>query len=172
MLFSKKGMILLFISAYIPLFLVLSIKIISSEEITLYFILILTLISCFTIKKIDRAFKRIERLNKSFSTEIKVEQEKNEDYIFFIMTYLVPFFGIDMNLNTILAMLVLFLIIGYIYIHSSLFTVNPTLKLIWQYNLYQGVINDKKVIILSKKKLNNGSNRANLVKLSEDVFLV
>lgn len=171
MIFSLKGMVVLFISAYIPLFLIMSIIVFNTDNITLIFIGILTVICCFVIGILNHSLKRLNRLKDGQYTEVKITETRNNDYVVFIMTYLVPFFGININLNTILAMFILFLIIGYIYINTSLFTINPTLMLIWKYNLYQGIIKEKNVFILTKNKLNNGSHTIKLIKISDNAYL-
>lgn len=164
-------MVVLFISAYIPLFLIMSIIVFNTDNITLIFIGILTVICCFVIGILNHSLKRLNRLKDGQYTEVKITETRNNDYVVFIMTYLVPFFGININLNTILAMFILFLIIGYIYINTSLFTINPTLMLIWKYNLYQGIIKEKNVFILTKNKLNNGSHTIKLIKISDNAYL-
>lgn len=163
-------MIVLFISAFVPLFLIMAIKAFNCNFETIMFIYILGIISWADIVILSFMLKRLASLDY-FKNKVTIKETKNNDYIVFIMTYLVPFFGITLDFNTLLAFIVLFTIIGYIYINTSLFTINPTLMLFWKYNLYQGVINENNVFIITKNQLKNGLHELKLIKLSNDVYM-
>lgn len=171
MILNKFGMVFLFLTAYIPLFIVMSIKIFKLDNFPLLIILIFALISEISIFIINEVFKRLEKKIDPTDTNIKINETKNRDYIIFIITYLVPFFGISTDFNTLIALFVLFVFIGYIYINTSLFAINPTLMLIWKYNLYNGVIKGENVIIISKLQLKSGLHTLKLINLSKDVYM-
>lgn len=176
MILNWRGMIWLYISAYTPLFAVLIIKILSWDifqdpyGLVLITILLLIFISIASLLFVNSFLKRAQELDAHWE-EVKINQTKNEDYVIFIMTYLIPFFGIEINISTLAALLLLFIIIGYIYINSSLFSVNPVLNIIWGYNIYSGILYEQPVTILSKSKFRIGENDIKVISLAANIYL-
>lgn len=184
MIFNKTGMIIFFLSAYIPVFLLISIVyflydyyLFVTSKITfdcniILLIFILLIVSIAVISILHFILKRLNGLIKkdSFETEVKITETNNNDYIIFILTYLVPFLNVT-DIKTFLGFLVVFVLIGYLYITTSLFTINPTLKILWKYNLYKGINNDINITIITKNKITNGLHSFKLINLSDNVYM-
>lgn len=86
--------------------------------------------------------------------KVKIDRDINDQYVVFIVTYITPFIGTIKTLNDLIATGILIIVIFSLYISTSLFAINPLLKLIFGYNLYLCTINNKDGILLSKENLN------------------
>jgi len=85
---------------------------------------------------------------------VKIDRDLNEQYVGFIVTYIVPFIGTIRTVNDVISLGILLVVIFALYLTTSLFAVNPLLKLLFGYNLYLCTINNKDGILLSMEKLN------------------
>lgn len=86
--------------------------------------------------------------------KVKIDRDLNDQYVGFIVTYIVPFIGSIKTMNDIVSISILLIVIFSLYLTTSLFAVNPLLKLLFGYNLYLCTINGKDGILLSVEKLN------------------
>ncbi|AEH24469.1 hypothetical protein [Pyrococcus yayanosii] len=142
--------------AYFPLFVVLLIKNLPLKwglfagTILFAFILLLSWSVLCSIRKFSGK-----------PIKVKIDRDLNDQYVGFIVTYIVPFIGAVKTVNDIISMAILLLVIFSLYLSTSLFAVNPLLKLIFGYNLYLCTINNKDGILLSKENL----------KRNEELFL-
>jgi len=81
---------------------------------------------------------------------VEINQNLNDQYLGFIVTYIAPFIGTIKSTNDLIAMLILISVIFSLYLTTSLFAVNPLLKLLFGYNIYLCTINNKEGLLLSK----------------------
>jgi hypothetical protein len=161
----SKG--IFFILAYIPLLIFLEIRFASLD-----WLLVITILSIgLVLFLINRVIKNIVNI-KSPPERIVMIETKNSEYLAFIITYLVPFFGFVPDLRSIIALLLFFIFLGFIYIRTSLFCINPLLNMIWGYNIYEIMIGKKKAFLLAKSSISQGTNMINLVPIiDEEVYL-
>lgn len=104
----------------------------------------------------------ILKSNRQFSVTGKYEKT-GDSIISYIFTYLVPLLSMDINNgNSIIINLLLFILIGVLYVAQDLIYLNPILALLG-FNFY---INDEKIIItkFSLEKLKEFEENENKVK--------
>lgn len=212
---TYRNRIILFISSYLPMYIIIIIQnigslfekgqeILSEKNIGIYniicnknmfilsikgltkfielyiiiFFLLLSFISLHLVKKM------IDNLSayKDEAFSLKVLSIKNANYqyvITYFSAYIFPF--ITINLNTICGMLefvVLWFLIGYIYVKNNLVYINPTLNIIFKYNIYESDLEYEdeeenvsfSAILLSKKERNN-LKRVNVVKEDDEFYI-
>lgn len=165
---GKFEKLILFISSYLPLYLLLIYKewykiienvvkgpviLERSKNIFLLFLLFLITISVFGILRF-----LITKSNKKFSVEENLHSS-GDNVISYIMSYLVPMLSIDVNDHRSLVInLSLFIIIGILYVRNDLVYLNPVLSLLG----YKFYTSDSGVIILTRFSLGQlDSFRAN-----------
>lgn len=163
---NNRSKILLFCLAYLPLVDAIVLKSYNS----CYFAIGLVIFSIIIILLVGLLFRSIKKIIPSAESIIVVEL-KNSEFLTFIVTYLVPFFGFELDLATTASSIIIFFIIGYIYVDTSLFCVNPLLKLVFGYNLYEIGIRSNKAYLLSKSKLAHGEHNLNLNRLGENIYI-
>lgn len=173
---NRKGKILWSIMAYTPLFLVLLLKFIlylfydSSPliEYSIIFSLIITLLCIFLIWMLLVILEPNGNENL-MEIECKINNSSNSDYGIFIVTYLVPFIFVNFSWVDLIPAVVMFIFLIFIYINSPIFAVNPILCL-FGYNIYNAVINDYSVILISKRKLQCKTMSMSLIQYGSDVY--
>src|SRR3989338_4555764 len=70
-----------------------------------------------------------------------------------ISAIIVGFFLVDLNgIKSIVSFSILMVLVAYLYIDTSLFCINPLLKIFFRYNLYQVTLGSKKYCLISKTK--------------------
>lgn len=134
----KPVRLLLFLSSYAPLFLILSMQMLHFENVKhlqnleigmVPTVLILT--GCISILLL---IILLEFLRNAANEPVTVSHidNSNMDVLSYIATYLIPFlwFKFDTYWANISNVLV-FLMIGYLYIHSGMIHINPALSLLW-----------------------------------------
>lgn len=145
---NKFSKFVFFYLAYLPLILILlvlnmdiswSLLFVSIGVIFFGFIIFIPLLR--TIKSVSPTEEKIE-----------VIADNNSTVIGFIVTYISPFLIQFTSLNSVIAFSILVLIIFLIYIETSIFSINPLLKIIFGYNIYEVNVSNKKYHLLSKKK--------------------
>ena len=184
---------MLFVSSYSPLFLITAFISLSDHIIIKFskpylsfinfnlldisillsiFFLILSLVSiAWTLHFI--------KIHKNVGTEPspKIEniQKKDTDIMAYIATYLIPFMNLDFN-NILLTISFLFFIVlvGYIYIFSNLFYINPIFN-IMGYHIYEIEIKNGKYtnskILISYRKDDIIGNVLNVITIDNDIYL-
>jgi len=138
---------------------------------SLSILLIIALFFEFTIFYVNYVLNTIETQLRPSIEVLNVNELKNSEYLTFIITYLVPFMGITMDIQLILALLMFFIFLGLIYMKTSLFCINPLLNLIWHYNVYEITIHNKNAFLLTKCPISYGNQRLQLMKLNEEVYI-
>lgn len=168
-LFGKRNKInnvILFLSSYIPLYMIIIIQnsssliskvqaMISNKEFIVKRLLecteVYVVVFCFLLTVtllilLKRMIRNTEFKNNTNGTSIKVIELKdnNHNYITsYIAVYILPF--ITLNLTTltgILQFLVLFYFIGFIYLKYTMIFINPILNIIFKINIYDAVLED------------------------------
>lgn len=85
--------------------------------------------------------------------EIKEVEDKSNQFLEYIIAYIIPFLGFNLtNLSDLISLSILFVIIGFLYIKSDMIYMNPVLKLL-NYNLYKIKDGKKTSIIISKEDI-------------------
>jgi hypothetical protein len=102
--------------------------------------------------------------------EVREIESINEVSLEYIVTYIIPFLDINFaKPNELLALLFLFMTIGYIYVRSDLFFINPVLNL-FGFNVYKVRTRSASVILISKKNKNQ-LRKERVYELSEGIFV-
>lgn len=150
----------LFISSFLPLYIILIIKFYEFEKSFKYnienhkitFSILITLI---VIAIITFLYFLFCELNSEIS--IGEVENVNSEILTYFITYVVPLITLEEhNVNSILINILLFIVIGIFYVNSNQFYLNVLFTLTG-FNVYQ---DDNKKIIISKKsadKINNQS---------------
>ena len=145
--------LLLFISAYTPLFVILLIKNFDYSQIIFWVIITLLILA-------DVVLLIIFKISKQWTNqEIKINDYTNRtsDALNYVIAYVIAFLAFNINLWQDIASLIILLIVTFvIYINSNLIFVNPLLNLLG-YKFYE-VTNDygNKTIIITKKEVIKG----------------
>jgi len=164
---NKFSKIILFYFAYLPLF---SILIINNIEDTKT--MLITLISAIIVGFIlvFLLFKTIKSIVPS-EEKIIITEFKNSEYLSFLVTYILPFLVDLTSIRIIISFSILLILVAYLYMDTSLFCINPLLKLFFKFNLYQVKMGDKKYYLISKNKHNITSTKLNVKRICEDILI-
>jgi len=140
----------LFLSSYTPLFLIL---ILTKYSLTILIVLgLVSLISNLYLVYIIRLSVKMEG---RYIKEIKKIEFNSEKFIEYIVAYIVPFLGFNLGKwQEVLALGILFGLIGFIYIRSEMIYMNPMLNL-FGYELYKVETDKKSFMVISKTKKEN-----------------
>lgn len=163
---NKMSKMLLFCLAYLPLFISVAIRSYFSLT-TIIIIFVLLLLNVLLVTLLLRSIKTIVPSKE----KIQITELRNSEYLTFIVTYLIPFYGFNIDTPTIISSLIIISIISFIYIDTPLFCINPLLKVIFKYNLYEMRIGSARGYMLSKSKLSYKSYYIQLYKLGENIYL-
>ncbi len=102
----------------------------------------------------------------------KLVANKNSEALSFIVTYIVPFAVHFISINDWLSFAILFLIIGYLYLDTSLFCINPLLKIFFKYNVYLVEQDNRDFYLLSKKSyFKSGVYTLQIVPLTDSLIV-
>jgi hypothetical protein len=158
----------LFLVSYIPLFVILAIQHINDkfcsetgEPLSLLQIvynnrLSLTLISISLIALLYYFVFSSINYRSGFKNPVRIKKVENTgvEYLSYLATYILPFIGLKFSTwNEVLATILLFLIIGFIYTRTNLIYANPTLAL-FGYYLYKVTLdNDEQKTVISEGKV-------------------
>jgi hypothetical protein len=136
----------LFISSY--LFLIVALLIMDSNSNILWICLGLV---CISIGIVLLSFSR--KINGK-NYKIKSIQDKNEQAVAYLMTYIIPFITIgDSNVKEVLATVIVLIIIAIIYIKLDLIYVNPIVLILGYYIYEIELENGTKRTLISNKRL-------------------
>ena len=167
--------VLLYLSSYVPLYLILIIKnaILKLEEIkwnikgikyfnTLddYILVLLTILTIISLLYIHKSLLGIKKYQKNRYKTIRINNATNDSILNYISIYILTF--IDFNLNSIsniITLIFIMFLLGIISIRYDDLYINPTL-LFWNYKIYNITINRKgkeidKIILLKGNIYNN-----------------
>ena len=182
------AIIILFITSYIPLFILLIIrqlkqnkKYLNYSEDGFYcffkmfglsiFLTIIIFIGFYSLKQLLENFK--SNINNGDLVKIVEVENKNSESIAYISTYIVPFVFQDTNefLDLVSIFLILILIF-FIYVKSDMIVVNPILNI--KYSIYQIVYQknniQKKGILISQIEKLNKNQEIKINQISKDIY--
>lgn len=168
----------LFISSYTPLFIILALQKLDMSLIgfkiinPFYFIVAIFLLLVSALANISLFFFFNNKTHSHYKFEVHKVENKNSE----ILTYLLPFiicFLPNETLNllnpfSIIIFLTIIFVIYKVYIGSNLIYLN-TMLILFKYNIYFSSVKDKKIIIISKNNLNDGS-KIKAYKISDDLY--
>ena len=140
--------VFLFLSSYIPLFIILGMKNYSNSYILIGLSILVAISLIFLIYIICKAHK----MNGVYK-EINSYEDKSNQFLEYIIAYIIPFLGF--NLNNIIDLIsvgIIFLIISVLYIKSDLIYMNPILNFMG-YNLYKVEDKQRTMMIITKKEI-------------------
>lgn len=182
------AIIILFITSYIPLFILLIIrqlkqnkKYLNYSEDGFYcffkmfglsiFLTIIIFIGFYSLKQLLENFK--SNINNGDLVKIVEVENKNSESIAYISTYIVPFVFQDTNefLDLVSIFLILILIF-FIYVKSDMIVVNPILNI--KYSIYQIEYQknniQKKGILISQIEELNKNQEIKINQISKDIY--
>lgn len=165
---SLAARILLFISSYLPLILIFILLNIGTN---VGWSVILCLVAAIALFGLFMFFRFVNSTNPRIQEVLKVER-KDTEAMAYIVTYLLPFLGLDFSdYWNILSLGIFFFILGVIYINSNMIGINPTLNLMG-YHLFNiespsGTVH---TIITKRKRIFRG-DRLNVVVVDDDLMV-
>jgi hypothetical protein len=97
---------------------------------------------------------------------------KDTEAMSYIVTYLIPFLDIKLDeVSSAVSLLLLFLVVGVLYVHSNLIYINPTLNLL-RYHLFEiEVEGGMTSALLSKRRFVERGASIRVVSLGEQILL-
>lgn len=99
-----------------------------------------------------------------------VTDKRGEETLAYLITYLIPFIGFRFDsLPSATANVVLFVMIGFLYVQSNMIYLNPLLS-IMGYKIYKIKINGKIKLMLAKNEVQD-ENRTKVIPLSEGIYI-
>jgi len=147
---NKFSKLVLFYFAYLPLFIIIAINNIPTIKPLLITISVLVVVGFLFVILLLRVVKSITASQE----KITIQEMKNAEYLGFLVTYILPFLVSLANLREAISFVLLFILIAYLYMDTSLFGVNPLLKIFFRYNIYEVTMGEGRYFLLSKKKYN------------------
>ncbi|MDO8508936.1 MAG: hypothetical protein Q7S27_04595 [Nanoarchaeota archaeon] len=164
---NKFSKIILFYFAYLPLFVILAISNIFQMK---YLLVTLSGLILFGFIFIWLLLKTIKSVTSS-QEKVSINENKNSEYLGFLITYIIPFLVSFTGIRSIISFCILFFLIAYLYIDTSLFGVNPLLKIFFGYNIYQVSLGKTTYFLLSKNKHLQGEKNLDIKKLGGNVLI-
>lgn len=160
--------VVLFLSSYTPLFLIMAVKYGMAHH---YFGLSMLLLSVVSVG--------ILLVYLSTAATLAIDQVvvekisgKDTEAMSYIVTYLIPFLDIKIDKpSNFISLLLLFIVVGVLYVHSNLIYINPTLNML-SYHLFEIELQGGKTAALLSKRgfVERGSTIA-VTSLGEQVLL-
>jgi len=145
----------LFLSSYLPLFLIMAIK----NWFNLYLLLILIFVSLYSL--VWFAIIKISKTNTQESYRVLKTEDKMKESLNYLIPYIISFIGFNLDRwQDWFALIILLTILSVVYINSNLIYVNPLLSF-FRYKIYHAEIckpsigcdeTKEEIILLSKKK--------------------
>jgi hypothetical protein len=165
---NKFSKLILFYFAFLPLFILIFIKN-GPENIFLQIGVIISLILT-GILTTGKLLDLIHTIVPS-ETEFIILKQDNKEYLVFLMTYILPLLIDITAIKDLIVLLIILILIYYFYVTSSIFCINPLLKIIFKYNLYEIEINKKNVVLISKKNYMEKKITSKIIKLSNNIYI-
>jgi hypothetical protein len=161
--------IMLFLSSYFPLSVILFVLLLPAHDYVLA-IAILAL-GMLSLLALIAFITTSQSLSPSYET-VATAQRRDTEIMGYITAYIFPFVTLpfsDWYKGS--AFLVLFFIIGVLYVNSNLISINPMLSLA-RYHLYEVALttSDATYLVLSKRVVKKGEQLP-LIKLSEGILM-
>jgi hypothetical protein len=166
---SISARISLFISSYLPLLFIFYLKNLATNLwLAIFFLGIGILATCgiiIIINYINTTCSIVEKIAKV--------QRKDTEVIAYLFTYIFPFLDLKFDeIINLLSLLIFFVILGIIYVNSSMICINPTLNILG-YHLYE-IENPEgnSRTLLSRNKRVRKNAELNVVVIGEDIMVV
>ncbi|MEM4335412.1 MAG: hypothetical protein QXY61_00225 [Candidatus Anstonellales archaeon] len=116
-------------------------------------------------------FKTIQSVVPS-EEKITITELKNSEYLSFLVTNILPFILDDLSgIRDIISFSILLVLVAYLYIDTSLFCVNPLLKIFFRFNLYHVMMGDRRYYLISKNKHKMISSKLSVKRIGEDILI-
>jgi hypothetical protein len=160
--------IVLFLSSYAPLFFIMAIKYGPSH---LFFGGAMVTIAAVSVSLLMIYLNAAAKLAVD---RVVVERisTKDAEAMGYIATYLIPFLDLKIDdIQNALSLLLLFFVLGVLYVHSNLIYVNPVLNLL-NYHLFEVELEGgMPTALLSKKRFIERGTTMSVVSLGEQILL-
>jgi hypothetical protein len=157
--------IVLFLSSYSFLFVILMVQ--NWESLRILLVLGSIIILANTI-----LFFVLWKLQKKRDTYLQIKTANNRSWenVGYIFTYVIPFLSTDLSSpKDIIALALLFLVIGFFYATTSMIHINPTLNLLG-YRIYIITTKDEQEIVLISKKSIKELRTTKVYEVAEGIF--
>ena len=165
---SRISKTILFYFAYLPLFIILCINNGNLYSVWTYLIiLVIIAIGLITTTQLFRVIGTVAPKKE----KLEINAAKNSEYLSFLVTYLIPFFLSLSNPNQVISFILLFIMVYYLFLDTSMFCVNPLLKIVYKYNIYDVTISNKSFFLLSKSSHSNQTKTLNVKCLSDNLLI-
>ena len=160
--------VVLFLSSYTPLFLIMAVKYAPAHR---YFALSMILLAVISIVLLLFYLKQSASLAVDHVVVEKISG-KDTEAMSYIVTYLIPFLDIKLDeISSAVSLLLLFLVVGILYVHSNLIYINPTLNLL-RYHLFEIEIEGgMSSALLSRRRFVERGASIPVVSLGEQILL-
>jgi hypothetical protein len=182
---SNKAKLVLTLFAYLPLFSAVAIRNLNFvqrlickyfatyiEEFTIFLIvIILSVIMFFIFRNLVKKILDKVEVNAPREIDVEIKSEKNTEMLGFLLTYIVPFcITFDNGLYDLFAFFILFTLLLYAYIGTSLFCINPLLNYCFGYNIYEIEMHDKSNFMITTKKHRNTTKKIKIYMITDDLW--
>ena len=147
---------ILFLSSYIPLFLILFLQNLRDRYVEVGLV---TLIAISFIGLIGFCFT-YERKGRNKEIIVKSFENKGIDNLNYMSGYVIPFISLNMpiivsdkvDIANVMSIIILFFVLGYLYVKSNLYYVNPILNLFYDISSIESVEGNSIILIGDKNK--------------------
>jgi hypothetical protein len=166
---SLPAKVSLFVSSYLPLLFIFYLQNLKDNIVLAIIFLVLGLVATCVIACI---IYYINTTSPVYEKIAKVER-KDTEVIAYLFTYIFPFLQLNFtDVINLISLGIFFVILGIIYINSSMICINPTLSLIG-YHLYE-IENSEgnSHMLLSRNKRVVKNTELTVVTLGEDIIVV
>lgn len=104
--------------------------------------------------------------------EAKTVNLQNSASLNYIATYIIPFLEVDLGKTAdIVSLILLFIVMGFIYVNSNLIYTNPTLMFVG-YSIFEiETNNQRKIIVIHKGRSPNINKKLSIIELTENIYL-
>ena len=172
---NNIGKFIWFIVAYSPLFSALLIKFCFAPDYGCFIKIIVLIVGIIILAIFLKLFLKILNYNKDINPRperCEIIQSKNSEYVLFVVSYLIPFYNINFTLGDIIPTIFMLGIIGFLYVRTPLFVVNPILNLL-NYNIYyvKKYYEKNEIFLISRQKLVLDYYNIKLVSLGENIYI-
>lgn len=168
--------VLLFLSSYIPLFMILIFQNMDNKFVALIYILLILISLVVLAVYCDNYVNRIK------DTKITIKDIKNNgvENLGYMSGYVIPFVSINtaivvdgkFNIQNTATVLILFSVLGYLYIKSNLYYVNPVLNLFYDIDTIITSEFGEIILIRDKNDKFKKGNNFNVAHAIDNIYFV
>jgi hypothetical protein len=160
--------VVLFLSSYTPLFLIMALKYGMAHH---YFGLSMLVLSVASVGILIFYLKTAASLGVDRVVVEKISG-KDTEAMSYIVTYLIPFLDIRIDEpSTLVSLLLLFVVVAIVYVHSNLIYINPTLNILKYHLLEIEIQSGKTIALLSKRGFVERGSTIAVVSLGDQILL-